>query len=120
MEAGRRPASSVTSNTPSGPRVWKFTLPAPSITGRSFVDMPAVVEPLSVGMQDDQIVVWALVDPDAPAEEHMENHGPRRFVVANTGPWIVALPPGAKFLGTVTASNGTVWHIWDGDAGTTE
>lgn len=110
---------SADSNTPSGPRVWKFTLTAPSITGRVFIDMPAVVEPLSVGMQGDEMVVWALVDPDAEYDRTVEeNHGLRRFVVVNTGDE-VKVPEGARFLGSVTSRNGIVWHVWDGDTETT-
>lgn len=100
-------------------RVWKFALPAPDERGRVFIDMPAVVSPLSVGIQDDAIVVWALVDPDAEPEDHQENHGPRRFLCVNTGPEIDKFPEGANFLGTVTSSTGIVWHIFDGDFWTT-
>lgn len=102
-----------------GWRVWKFTLPQPSITGRSFIDMPAAVDPFSVGLQGDQMVVWAMVDPDAEVEEGYKATGPRRFIVVNTGPPISSFPKGAKFLGTVTTANGIVWHVWDGDAETT-
>ena len=100
-------------------RVWKFPLPMPDERGRVFIDMPAVVEPLSVGLQDDEMFVWALVCPDAVPEPYEENHGPRRFIVANTGSEIADFPEGASFLGTVTTSNRMVWHVWDGDAETT-
>ncbi len=99
-------------------RVWKFTLPEPDERGRCFIDMPAIVTSLSVGLQGDEMVVWALCDPDAEPEQGYQNHGPRRFIVANTGPEIT-VPFGAVFLGTVTTDNGIVWHVWDGDAETT-
>lgn len=99
-------------------QVWKFTLPMPNATGRSYVDMPAWVKPLSVGLQDGVMVVWALVAPFAEIEEGMQPEGPRRFIIANTGMEIPGFPDGAVFLGTVT-SNGIVWHVWDGDAETT-
>ena len=100
-------------------RVWKFELPMPNATGRSFVDMPAHVEPLSVGLQDGTMVVWALVDPWAGTDEDELPTGPRRFIVANTGAGVPGFPDGARFLGTLTTDNGIVWHVWDGDAETT-
>lgn len=100
-------------------RVWKYVLPEPHRNGRAFVDMPADVEPLSVGIQGDEIVVWALVDPDYEPPSGYMPSGPRRFIVANTGMDIPGFPEGAKFLGTVTSATGIVWHIWDGDARTT-
>lgn len=99
-------------------RVWKFVIPMPTMAGRSFVDMPAVARPLSVAIQNDVLVVWALVDSEAAPEEHEQASGPRRFIVANTGAVIPDFPEGARFLGTV-ASHGIVWHVWDGDAETT-
>ena len=89
--------------------VWKFTLPPPTITGRCFVDIPEDAQPLSVGMQNGNVVVWALVDPHRPEEM-------RRFIVANTGADIPGLPEAARFIGTLVADTGIVWHVWDGDA----
>ncbi len=95
--------------------VWKFPLPRPTSTGRSFIDMPVATRILSVGIQDDALVVWALVDPSPEKQPG----SPRRFIVANTGVEIPGFPEGARFLGTVTSSTGVVWHVWDGDAETT-
>lgn len=100
-------------------RVWKFVLTRPGPTGRVFVDMPASARPFSVGLQDDQIVAWALCDPEQEVEFGMQATGPRRFIVANTGVEIPGLPDGARFLGTLTHPSGIVWHVWDGDASTT-
>lgn len=100
-------------------RVWKFALTEPTATGRVFVDLPASARPLSVGLQGDEMVVWALCDPEQEAELHMQVTGPRRFIVANTGDEIPGFPEGARFLGTLTTDNGIVWHVWDGDARTT-
>ena len=100
-------------------RVWKFALTEPTPTGRVFVDLPASARPFTVGLQDGTIVVWALCDPEQEIELDMQVTGPRRFIVANTGQEIPGFPDGARFLGTVTTSNGIVWHIWDGDARTT-
>lgn len=99
--------------------VWKFPLTEPGSTGRVFVDMPGNAELLSVALQGDQLVVWALVDPDHAPEPGYEPTGPRRLIVANTGQHVPGFPEGAKFLGTVTTDNGIVWHVWDGDYETT-
>lgn len=97
-------------------RVWKFTVDAPNETCRAWVDMPPTARPISVGLQDDTLVVWALCDPEQEAEFGLSASGPRRLIVANTGQEIPGLPNGAKFLGTVTTADGIVWHVWDGDA----
>lgn len=101
-------------------RAWKFTLSPPGPTGRVFIDMPASARPFSAGLQDGEIVVWALCDPEQEVEPGMQASGPRRFIVANTGAEIPGFPDGARFLGTLTTVNGIVWHVWDGDARTTE
>jgi hypothetical protein len=88
--------------------VWKFEVPMPNATGRSFVDMPALAEVLSVGLQNDVLVVWALVEPQMVV-------GLRRLIVANTGMTVPGFPIDARFIGTVTTTNGIVWHVWDGD-----
>ena len=103
------------SNTPSEPGariVWKFPVPRPNNTGRAFIDVPSFAEFLSVGIQNDEIVVWALVVPPRPGDALTM----RRLIVANTGMDVPGFPEGARFLGTVTSSNGIVWHVWDGDA----
>jgi hypothetical protein len=100
-------------------RVWKFVFTNPTSTGRVFVDMPASARPISVGLQGDQMVVWALCDPEQETELDMQVTGPRRFIVTNTGQEIPGFPDGGRFLGTVTSDNGIVWHVWDADARTT-
>ena len=91
-------------------RVWKFVVPEPTATGRSFIDLPEDAEILSSGIQDDALVVWAAV-PNPLATTHCH-----RLIVANTGAEIPGFPTPARFLGTVTTANGIVWHVWDGDA----
>lgn len=85
----------------------KFALPSPDVCGRSRVLTPGYVEPLSVGLQDDRLVVWALEHGDPPAGNVVE----RTFIVENTGRQ-VEIPDQARFLGTVSASTGIVWHVW--------
>jgi hypothetical protein len=89
--------------------VWKFQIPMPDENGRSFVEIPEGSELLSVGIQDDRLVLWALTDSLSAPHIH-------RILVANTGMSIAEFPSTARFLGTVTTSNGIVWHVWDGDA----
>ncbi|HTE62790.1 MAG TPA: hypothetical protein VK631_20715 [Solirubrobacteraceae bacterium] len=83
--------------------MWKFELRPWSI----FIDMPKGAELLSVGVQGETAVVWALCDPDAAKVS--------RLVAAHpTGP---ALPPalrGASYVGTVTVEDGIVLHVFDG------
>lgn len=104
----------VSSRPKAGTRVaWKFPIPMPTETGRSFIDVSVHSEFLSVGIQNDAMFVWALVDPISADEIPPEM---RRLIVANTGMDVPGFPVDARFLGTLTTSNGIVWHIWDGDA----
>src|SRR5712672_2146478 len=60
-------------------------------------------EILSAGMQDDQIVVWAVRDEDKSVKRG------RRIVCVNTG---AAAPPVIRrCIGTVTSSADIVWHV---------
>lgn len=96
-------------------RVWKFPLTEPNEAGRVFVDMPATARPISVGMQGDTMVVWALCDPEQEAELNIRSPIRRRFIVVNTGMVVPGFPDGVCFLGTVTTGNGIVWHVWGGE-----
>lgn len=89
--------------------VWKFPIAMPDERGRSFVKIPNEAELLTVGLQNDQMFVWALT-------YSMDEPHTHRLIVANTGMSIPEFPPSARFLGTVMTSNGIVWHVWDGDA----
>lgn len=46
--------------------IWKFRL---EITDEQMVDLPLGAEVLSVGMQGQDLHVWALVNPDYPAAQ---------------------------------------------------
>ncbi len=92
--------------------MWKYVLPRP-VEGISFVEMPAVIEPLSVGIQGDDLVVWAIVDANFQPPARVVSPGLRPFFVVNTGAE-VPIVPGSRFLGSVTSSTGIVWHVWDG------
>lgn len=61
-------------------------------------------KPLSVGQQDDSVVMWVLVDPDKPAIW-------RRFYAAMTG---AELPEGiGNFIATVQRTDGIVVHLFE-------
>ncbi len=89
--------------------IWKYDLGTPTphlITHR----MPDGAHPLSVGVQDGKIVLWARVAPGKNAKD-------RQFAVAWTGeplPWAELKPPvvGYNFLGTVTIE-GLVCHVFE-------
>ncbi len=81
------------------PTIWKFAL----IPGVQVLPMPVGAQALSVGMQDDTLVLWVLVRPDAAKELRM-------VTVLGTG-WDVKTSPG-KFIGTVQHPNGLVWHVF--------
>ena len=57
--------------------IWKFELDL-SNGDASQVEMPAGAATISAGVQGRTVVVWALVDPNAPRVT-------RRFVVHGTG-----------------------------------
>jgi hypothetical protein len=100
--------------------VWKFVLPMPDPEGKVRMEMPDAALPLSVGRQEQEIVVWALCDDTSTAKVEYE------FTVTNTGHPIDLLPEGrdvtawlrkTRFLGTVQMAPNLlgveiVWHVW--------
>lgn len=86
--------------------IWKYILES-----QTTLDMPADATILSVGAQDNDICLWALVDTDAPAEL-------RRFLVAGTGMPLTETFNGARFIGTVQmvqASVNLVMHVFESE-----
>lgn len=79
--------------------VWKYVLEGPEAT----VYAPARPQWLSAAIQDDQIVVWALVDTEEPKLRYT-------LIAVNTGSALPDIP--IVSIGTVTASSGVVWHIF--------
>lgn len=81
--------------------VYKYTIqPIAAIT------LPVGAEILSVGVQENEVRMWAKVDPDAPTEE-------RTFMGFGTGHEI---PDGLdlEFIGTAIWPTGTlVFHIFE-------
>lgn len=69
------------------------------------IEMPKRAMPLSVQVQDGQIYLWALCDPEGEVEK-------RLFVTVGTGRSI-NLKTG-NYVGTVQTSGGSfVWHVFD-------
>ena len=88
-------------------RVFKYEIPEPDYkNSRSYIrEMPSNAKVLSVGMQSDTMVCWALVNTRTTVMGKM-------LIVANTGERI-HLNPNSRFVGTVTSDFGIVWHIWE-------
>ena len=68
------------------------------------IKVPKGITPLHVAVQYGNIIVWALVDPEAPLIS-------RRFKVIGTGTPINTTGD-EKFLGTVFQGH-LVWHVFD-------
>ena len=79
--------------------MYKYVL-AP-IPGTEEITAPVGAEFLSCGAQDDQLVVWARVDPDAELFKFL-------FHLSWTG-WECPL---SRFLGSVQTKDSLVWHIF--------
>lgn len=85
-------------------RVFKYKIP---IEDQPLVRLPLGAQILSVGQQNDQLLLWAMVDP---AEMRTKRH---TFRVAGTGPEIAEVNE-LKFLGTVHIDDGcTVLHVFE-------
>ena len=82
-------------------KIYKYQIPKPNDDGISYIEMPTCSEPLSVGLQGDNMVLWAMVW----SEHYKEN---KVFIVVTTG---VEYPYSGKFIGTITSSSGVVWHV---------
>jgi hypothetical protein len=86
--------------------IWKFAVPLSYATE---MEMPSGAEILHVGLQKDEIFLWAKVDPNAEKVK-------REFMVEGTGQ-----PPNrrlhdATHLGTVS-QDVFVWHVFEVEGG---
>lgn len=88
-------------------KVWKYPVP---LTDRFSVDLPMDAEVLAVQesvlpQSDiwDSLVMWALLNPDAPKER-------RTFRLAGTGHPIV---DDGDYIGTTQLRNGLVFHLFE-------
>lgn len=89
-------------------KIYKYPLHQDG--GDAKISIPKGATILSVDIQADTPIVWALVNPDAPTHT-------RSFVVCGTG-WVV--PDNCKYIGTCFAKravpsfpNGFVWHVFE-------
>jgi len=70
--------------------------------GENYLDLPANFKALHVGIQNDGLYVWILVDLDA--KELIRT----RFLVFGTG-W--EIEKDYIYVGTVQTNAGYVWHV---------
>ena len=89
--------------------VYKYKLPLDDYVK---VIMPKDAEIISVGEQEQELVIWAVVD--STAIEHRN----KEFRIAGTGHPLsrnLSNRPDEKllFIGTVQHSNGLVWHVFE-------
>lgn len=89
--------------------VWKFEVPPPDPTGLTQIEAPVGARFLSVGFQDDVLVVWAETETEAPLMQF-------QLFALNTGKPLPRMSLATRYLGTVTTVYyGTVWHVWVND-----
>lgn len=85
-------------------RVFRYRLPITDVAG---IDMPEHPDILSLGPPRDgrdELDLWALVVPGAPARRY-------RFLICGTGNPVP--PERGPFVGSVTTHGGQlVWHVW--------
>ncbi len=85
-------------------KVYKYDIPMPNEDSLSEVWFPEGAEPVSVGLQNDKMVLWARLNGSGGRNK------PNWFYVVNTG---VEFPYcEGRLLGTLTSSTGTVWHVF--------
>lgn len=88
-------------------KIFKYKL---EVETTNVISMPKGAEVLSVGLQNNEPVVWALVDP---VEENMES---KVFYMFGTGEGIsLEMNANTKFIGTLQPVEGSVsfaFHIF--------
>lgn len=81
--------------------IWKFPL---EVTDLQTIQMPVDAHFLSVGQQDDELMLWALVDPENQLI-------PTTFAIYGTGHPIGAAESDEYHVGTVQVGP-YVWHVF--------
>ncbi len=85
-------------------KVWKFSIHVKDgLT--EHITVPAGTQFLSAGMQGGNVVLWGL----CPQIDLREN---REILVVGTG-WEMPETGELKFIDTVQAANGLVWHVFE-------
>lgn len=80
--------------------IWKFPL---IVTDEQQIVLPAGSSALSVGYQDETLMLWALIDTEQPGRWS------RVRVIGTGNPADV---DGFIYVGTVHDRWGLVWHVW--------
>lgn len=83
--------------------IHKYSIP--QVFGQPFVvETHAGAEPLAVGCQGNDVVMWMRVDTSRPVVQRM-------FQTAATDAYC---PPAdrATYVGTAQAPDGSVWHVF--------
>lgn len=85
--------------------IWRYSL---RLVNEQEIDLPGHVSPLSVQIQNDEIVLWAIVNPGS-----QKYH--RKVFIVGTGHALpdVVLHPYTKYVGTVQ-QGALVWHVFLG------
>jgi hypothetical protein len=100
---------------PGRTTVWKYTLnPTPS-SQRHYLNMAQGAVPLFVGVQGDDLILWALVNPSAPKVN-------RHYFVLGTGHRVEENGPNdldeMGYVGTSVmhdpGAGDLVWHVFVG------
>jgi hypothetical protein len=89
--------------------VYKYVIPPAAMDTGLFMEFPENAELLSVGEQNPDVVLWALVDSEEPVR--------KRFIrVVGTGhpikhePWPKTY---RSYIGTVQMADGIVLHVFE-------
>lgn len=82
--------------------VWKYTL---DLKDTQEIMLPYHHEILSLQMQNDQITIWVLVNPN-------DILSGTKFRIIATGQEIEDNMKNEKFIGTVQLVSGLVFHVW--------
>ncbi len=79
--------------------IWKFPVEA----GTNTIDLPAVFKVLTVQLQDEEPVMWVVLNTDEPPE-------PVTFHVLPTGGEVPDVP--LDYVDTFQFTNGLVFHVF--------
>lgn len=81
-------------------RIYKYPI---RITDEQTILLPKGAQPLSIGYQSGDIMLWCLIDPDA-------EKAAREIRVVGTGHDFE--PTGWQYLGSAWWTPPFVWHVW--------
>ena len=81
--------------------IYKYEIP---VTDTAVVTMPRWAEILKIGEQNNDLFLWAIVDPGNDPIN-------RVFYVRGTGHPMTGYE--GSYLGTVQMRSGLVWHVFD-------